>query len=195
VNSPITAYQVYRDNGEVFVEFEGDKGKVMSYLFVGAFAYHLMRVRVVTDELEKIEAELSVEAAERRRRSVPKEDLVTEIAEEVEVFETPEEEKEVEEEEEEEEEEPPRKRRKLWWGICRPSEYDPEKMEPYPRCGERLKRQLQEKGLVAFLLKDREGEPDSDADAYMTPTGSFNMYENVRQEPDYENTFNINTEY
>jgi hypothetical protein len=64
VNSPITAYRVFRDNGEVFVEFEGDKGKVISYLFVGAFAYHLMRVRVVTDELEKIEAELSEEAAE-----------------------------------------------------------------------------------------------------------------------------------
>jgi hypothetical protein len=126
---------VYRDNGEIFVEFEGDKGKVMSYLFVGAFAYHLMRVRVVTDELEKIEAELSAEAVERRRRSAPKEDLVTEIAEEVKVFETPEEEEE--EEEDEEEEEPPRKRRKLWWGICRPSEYDPEKMEPYPRCGEK----------------------------------------------------------
>jgi hypothetical protein len=67
-------------------------------------------------------------------------------------------------------------------------------MEPYPRCGERLKRQLQEKGLVAFLFKDREEELDSDADAYMTPTGSSNMYENVRQEPDYENTFNITTE-
>jgi AMMECR1 domain-containing protein len=75
----------------------------MSYLFVGAFTYHLMRVRVVTDELEKIEAELSEEAAERRRRSVPKEDLVNEIVEEVEVLETP------EEEEEEEEEEPLRK--------------------------------------------------------------------------------------
>jgi hypothetical protein len=112
----------------------------------------------------------------------------TEIAEEVEVFETP-------KEEEEEEEEPLRKRRKLSWGICRQSEYDPEKMEPYPRCGERLKRQLQEKGLVAFLLKDREEEPDSDADAYMTPTGSSNMYENVRREPDYEITFNMTTEY
>jgi hypothetical protein len=48
---------------------------------------------------------------------------------------------------------------------------------------------------VAFLLRDREEEPDSDADAYMTPTGSSNMYENVRREPDYENTFNITTEY
>jgi hypothetical protein len=36
VNSPITAYRVYKDNGEVFVEFEGNKGKIMSYLFVGA---------------------------------------------------------------------------------------------------------------------------------------------------------------
>jgi hypothetical protein len=109
VNSPITAYRVYNDNGEVFVEFEGDKGKVISYLFVGAFAYHLMRVRVVTDELEKIEAELSEEAAERKIRNVPEEELVNEIAEEVEVLETP----------EEEEEEPLRKRRKLSWGICR----------------------------------------------------------------------------
>jgi hypothetical protein len=174
---------VYKDNGEVFVEFEGDKGKVMSYLFVGAFTYHLMRVRVVTDELEKIEAELSEEAAERERQKVPQEELVNEIAEEVEVLET------------EEEEEPLRKRRKLSWGICRKSEYDPERMEPYPRCGERLQRQLQEKGLVVFLLKDREEEPDSDADAYMTPTGSSNTYENVRQAPDYENTFNITTEY
>jgi hypothetical protein len=64
VHSPITAYRVYKDNGEVFVEFDGEKGKIMSYLFVGAFAYHLMRVRVVTDELEQIEAELSNEAAE-----------------------------------------------------------------------------------------------------------------------------------
>jgi hypothetical protein len=68
-------------------------------------------------------------------------------------------------------------------------------MEPYPRCGERLKRQLHEKGLMAFLLKDREEEPDSDADAYMTPTGSSNTYENIRQVPHYENTFNITTEY
>jgi hypothetical protein len=68
VNSPITAYRVYRDNREIFVEFEGDKGKVMSYLFVGAFEYHLMRVRVVTDELEKIEEELNTEVAERRRQ-------------------------------------------------------------------------------------------------------------------------------
>jgi hypothetical protein len=146
VNSPITAYRVYKDNGEVFVEFEVEKGKVMSCLFVGVFAYHLMRVRIVTDELEKIE---------------------------VEIPETP--------EEEEEEEEPPRKRRKLPCGICRRSEYDPERMELYPRCGERLKRQLQEKGLVAFLLMDREEEPDSNADAYMTPTGSSNTYENVHQ--------------
>jgi hypothetical protein len=185
VNSPITAYREYKDNGEVFVEFEGEKGKVMSYLFVGAFAYHLMRGRVVTDELEKIEVELSDEAAERKRQNVPQEELVNEIAEEVEIHET----------QEEEEEEPPRKRRKLPWGICRRSEYDPERMEPYPRCGERLKRQLHEKGLMAFLLKDREEEPDSDADAYMTPTGSSNTYENVRQVPDYENTFNITTEY
>jgi hypothetical protein len=133
----------------------------------------------------KIEAEQSEEAAERKRRNVPEEDLVNEIAEEVEVLETP----------EEEEEEPLRKRRKLSWGICRRSEYDPERMEPYPRCGKRLQRQLQEKGLVAFLLKDREEEPDSDADAYMTPTGSSNTYENVRQAPDYENTFNMTTEY
>jgi hypothetical protein len=102
---------------------------------------------------------------------------------------------EIHETQEEEEEEPPRKRRKLPWGICRRSESDPERMEPYPRCGERLKRQLHEKGLMAFLLKDREEEPDSDADAYMTPTGSSNTYENVRQVPDYENTFNITTEY
>jgi hypothetical protein len=193
VNSPITAYRVYKDNGEVFVEFEGEKGKVMSYLFVGAFAYHLMRFRVVTDELEKIEAELSDEAAERKRQKVPQEELVNEVAEEVEILETPEEEEE--EGEEEEEEEPPRKRRKLPWGICGKSEYDPERMEPYPRCGERLKRQLQEKGLVAFLLKEREEEPDSDADAYMTPTGSSNTYENIHQEPDYENMFNVTTEY
>jgi hypothetical protein len=63
-NSPITAYRVCRENGEVFVEFEGIKGKIMSYLFMGAFAYHLMRIHVATDELEKIEAELSNEAAE-----------------------------------------------------------------------------------------------------------------------------------
>jgi hypothetical protein len=78
---------------------------------------------------------LSEETAERKRRNVPEKGLVNEIAEEVEVSET-----------QEEEEEPLRKRKKLSWGICRQSEYDPEKMEPYPRCGERLKRQHKKKG-------------------------------------------------
>jgi hypothetical protein len=184
-NSPITAYRVYQYNG---VEFEGIKGKIMSYLFVGAFAYHLMRIHVAADELEKIEAELSNEIAEYRRQNVHQEEMVPEVAVEVEI---PEE----EEEEEEEEDEPPQKRRKLPWGICRTSEYDPERMEPHPRCGERLKRQLHEKGLVLFLPKDREEEPDSDADAYLTPTKMTNTYENVHQIHDYENTFNITTEY
>jgi hypothetical protein len=57
------------------------------------------------------------------------------------------------EEEDEEEEEPPRKMpriRKVFWGVCRTTEYDPETMEPYPRCTDQLKKMLNEKGLVAY---------------------------------------------
>jgi hypothetical protein len=125
VRSPITVYRVYREEGEVFVEFEGERGK--------------------------------------------------------------------------EEEEPPKKKKRLSAGICRRTEYDSEKMEPYPRCSERLKSKLSEKGLIMFILKDREEEPDSDTDAYLTPTKSINPYENVRRTPEYENvdiasTFNIDSE-
>jgi hypothetical protein len=88
-----------------------------------------------------------------------------------------------------------RKKRKLFWGVCRKSEYDPVTMEPYPRCSDRLKRKLSEKGLIAYLLRTREEEPNSEDDAYMTPTEMTNIYENVHQEPDYENTFNVTSEY
>jgi hypothetical protein len=186
VNSLITAYRVYKDDEKVYVEFEGDKAKIMSYLFVGALAYHLMRIRVVTDELEKIERELTTEVIEWGRRNTQKEEMRNVIAAEEEIQEA---------EEEDEEEEPPRKKRKLFWGICRKSEYDPETMEPYPRCSDRLKRMLNEKGLVAYLLKIREEEPNSEDDAYMTPTEMTNIYENVHQGHDYENTFNVTSEY
>jgi hypothetical protein len=54
---------------------------------------------------------------------------------------------------------------------------------------------LNEKGLVAYLLKDRDEEPNSEDDAHMTPTGTANLYENVHQEHDYENTFNVTEDY
>jgi hypothetical protein len=50
-----------------------------------------------------------------------------------------------------------------------------------------------------FILKDREEEPDSETDTYLTPTKTPNEYENVRQIHEYENddianTFNIGPE-
>jgi hypothetical protein len=170
------------------VEFEGERAKIMSYLFVGAVDCHLARIHIITNELEKIAAVLSREATERQKHYETHTPVVEEVAEEVEVCET-----------REEEEEPPRKKTRLTAGICRRSEYDPERMEPYPRCNERLKSKLSEKGLIMFILKDREEEPDSDTDTYLTPTESHNTYENVRQVPGYENvdvasTFNIETE-
>jgi hypothetical protein len=80
-----------------------DKAKIMSYLFVGAFAYHLMRISVVTDELEKIEKELTTEVFEWRRRNTQREEMRNEEAVEVEVQEDKEEDEEEDEEEEEEE--------------------------------------------------------------------------------------------
>jgi hypothetical protein len=159
VHSPITAYRVYREKGEVFVEFEGNRGKIMSYLFVGAFVYHLARVHVITNELEKIAEVLTKEATELQSHYESQTPVAEEVAEEVEVHET-------HQEEEEDEEEPPKKRKRFSAGICRRTEYDPEKMEPYPRCSERLRSKLSEKGLIMFILKDREEEPDSDMDAY-----------------------------
>jgi hypothetical protein len=99
VRSPITAYRVYREEGEVFVEFEGERGKIMSYLFVGAFAYHLAQIHVITNELEKIAAVLTREATELQKHYESQIPVVEEVAEEVEVCET-----------REEEEEPPKKK-------------------------------------------------------------------------------------
>jgi hypothetical protein len=158
VRSPIAAYRVYREDGEVYVEFEGERGKIMSYLFVGAFVYHLARIHIITNELEKIAVVLSREATELQKHNETQIPVVEEVAEEVEVCET-----------REEEEEPTRKKR-LSAGICRRSEYDSERMEPYPRCNKKLKSKLSEKGLIMFILKDREEEPDSDKDVYLTPT-------------------------
>jgi hypothetical protein len=192
VRSPITAYRVYREKGEVFVEFEGNRGKIMSYLFVGAFVYHLARVNVITNELEKIAEVLTKEATELQSHYESQTPVAEEVAQEVEVREMH------QEEEEEDEEEPPKKRKRFLAGICRRTEYDPEKMEPYPRCSERLSK-LSEKGLIMFILKDREEEPDSDMDAYLTPTKTPNMYENAHQVHEYENddiasAFNIGPE-
>jgi hypothetical protein len=189
VRSPITAY---REKGEVFVEFEGNRGKVMSYLFVGAFVYHLARVHVITNELEKIAEVLTEEATELQSHYESQTPVAEKVVQEVEVRETL-------QEEEEDEEEPPKKRKRFSAGICRRTEYDPEKMEPYPRCSERLRSKLSEKGLIMFILKDREVEPDSDMDAYLTPTNTPNEYENVRQVHEYENddiasAFNIGPE-
>jgi hypothetical protein len=168
------------------VEFEGERAKIMSDLFVGAVDCHLARLHIIMSELEKIAAILSREATERQEHyeaTIPV--VEEEVAEEVEVR--------------EEEEEPPRKRTRLTAGICRRSEYDAERMEPYPRCNERLKSKLSDDGLVMFILKDRKEEPDSDMDAYLTPTESQHTYENVRQVPEYENVdgasdVNIKTE-
>jgi hypothetical protein len=170
----------------VYVEFEGDRAKIMSYLFVGAVDCHLARLHIIRSELEKIAADLSREAAERQERDEQTMPVVEEeVAEEVEFC--------------EEEEEPHRKRTRLTAGICRRSEYDAERIEPYPRCNERLKSKLSEHGLIMFILKDREEEPDSDMDVYLTPTESQHTYENVRQVPEYENvngasTLNIENE-
>jgi hypothetical protein len=198
---PINAYRVYKDNGKIYVEFEGNRGQIMSYLYVGAFAYHMKRIRVATDELEKIENELTTEVIEWGRRNSQREEVRNVIATEDQVREVEEEWDEEEwdgEEEEEEEEEPPRKMpriRKVFWGVCRTTEYDPETMEPYPRCNDQLKKMLNEKGLVAYLLKNRDEEPNSEDDAYMTPSGGANLFENVHQEHDYENTFNVTEDY
>jgi hypothetical protein len=193
IRSPITAYRVYRERGEVFVEFEGNRGKIMSYLFVGAFVYHLARVHIITIELEKIAEVLTKEAMELRSHYESQTPVAEKVAQEVEVRETH------QEEEEEDEEEPPKKRKRFSAGICRRTEYDPEKMEPYPRCSERRRSKLSEKGLIMFILKDREEEPDSDMDAYLTPTNTPNEYENVHQVHEYENddiasAFNIRPE-
>jgi hypothetical protein len=191
IRSPITAYRVYREAGEVFVEFEGNRGKIMSYLFVGAFVYHLARVHVITDELEKIAEVFTKEATELQSHYESQMPVAEEVAQEVELRET--------HQEEEEEEEPPKKRKKFSAGICRKTEYDPVRMEPYPRCSPRLKSKLSEKGLIMFILKDREEEPDSETDAYLTPTKTPIEYENVRQVHEYENddiadAFNIGPE-
>jgi phosphatidylserine decarboxylase len=96
---------VYKDNEKVYVEFEGDKGQIMSYLYVGAFAYHIKRIRVATDELEKIESELTTEVIEWGRRNSQREETRNAMAAEVQV---PQVEKEWDEEEwdgEEEDEE------------------------------------------------------------------------------------------
>jgi hypothetical protein len=173
VRSPIAAYRVYREDVEVYVEFEGERAKIMSYLFVGAVDCHLARLHIIANELEKIVAVLSRAATERPKHSETHVSVVEEeVAEEVEVCKA-----------REEEEEPPRKKTRLTAGICRRSEYDPERMEPYPRCNEKLKSKLSEKGLIMFILKDREEEPDSDTDAYLTPTELQHTYENIRQVP------------
>jgi hypothetical protein len=186
IRSPITAYRVYREAGEVFVEFEGNRGKIMSYLFVGAFVYHLPRVHVITNELEKIAEVLTTELQSHYESQAP---VAEEVTQEVEIRET----------HQDEEEEPPKKRKKFSAGICRKTEYDPVRMEPYPRCSPRLKSKLSEKGLIMFILKDKEEEPDSETDAYLTPTKTPNEYENVRQVHEYENddiasAFNIGPE-
>jgi hypothetical protein len=116
IRSPITAYRVYREKGEVFVEFEGNRGKIMSYLFVGAFVYHLARVHVITNELEKIAEVLTKEATELWSHYKSQTPVAEEVAQEVEVRKMHKEEEE--KEEEEEEEEPPNKRKKFSAGIC-----------------------------------------------------------------------------
>jgi hypothetical protein len=121
----------------------------MSYLFVGAFVYHLARVHVITNELEKIAEVLTKEATELQSHYESQMPVAEEVAQEVEV-------REMHQEEEEDEEEPPKKRKRFSAGICRRTEYDPEKMEPYTRCSERLRSKLSEKGLIMFILKDRE---------------------------------------
>jgi hypothetical protein len=52
-----------------------------------------------------------------------------------------------------------------------------------------LKKRLNEKGLVAYLLKNRDEEPNGEDDVRMMPTG------NVNREHDYENTFNVTENY
>jgi hypothetical protein len=88
VRSPITAYRVYREAGEVFVEYEGNRGKIMSYLFVGAFVYYLAHVHVITNELEKIAEVLTKEAAELQTHYETQTSAAEEMAEGVEVHET-----------------------------------------------------------------------------------------------------------
>jgi hypothetical protein len=200
-SSPINAYRVYKENEKVYVEFEGNRGQITSYLYVGAFAYHMKRIRVATDELEKVERELTTEILEWGKRNSHGEEARNAPATEEQILEVEEEWDEEEwdgEEEEEEEEELPRKMmrmRKVFWGVCRTSEYDPETMEPYPRCDDKLKRMLSEKGLVAYLLKNRDEDPDSEDDRRMIPTGNKHLYENVPHENEYENTFNITENY
>jgi hypothetical protein len=148
-SSPINTYRVYKDNGKIYVEFEGNRGQLMSYLYVGAFACHMRRIRVATEELEKIENELTTEVLEWGKRNSQREEARSTIATKEQVREVEEEwdeeewdgeeEDEEEDAQEEEEEEPPRKMmkiRKVFWGVCRTSDYDPETMEPYPRCND-----------------------------------------------------------
>jgi hypothetical protein len=98
IRSPITAYRVYREKGEVFVVFEGNRGKIMSYLCLGAFVYHLVRVHVITNELEKIAEVLTKEATELRSHYESQTPIAEEVPQEVEVHETHQEEEEEEEE-------------------------------------------------------------------------------------------------
>jgi hypothetical protein len=202
---------VYKENEKIYVEFEGNRGQIMSYLYVGAFAYHMRRIRVATDELEKIENELTTEVLEGGKRNSHREETrnaptteepILEVEEECDEEEWYEEEEEEEDGEEvaqeEEEEEPPRKMmrmRRKFWGVCRTSDYDTETMEPYPLRNDQLKNMLSEKGLVAYLLKSRDEEPDSEDDRRLIPTGNKHIYENVPHENEYENTFNVTENY
>jgi hypothetical protein len=108
-------------------------GKIMRYLFVGAFVYHLARVHVITEELEKIAEILTKETTELRRHYESQAPVAEEVAQEVEICETHQDEEE-QEQEEGEEDKPPKKRKKFSAGICQMTEYDPVRMEPYPRC-------------------------------------------------------------
>jgi hypothetical protein len=72
--SPIHAYRVYKENEKVYVEFEGNRGQITSYLYVGAFAYHMKRIRAATDELEKVENELTTEIFEQRKSNAHREE-------------------------------------------------------------------------------------------------------------------------
>lgn len=211
-NSPIHAYRVYKENEKVYVEFEGKREQITSYLYVGAFAYHIKRIRAATDELEKVENELTTGIRERNGhredgvRDIPATEEPTPEDEEEEEWdeeEWDEDEREEEDGEEntqeaKEEEEPPCKRmriRKVYWGVCRTSEYDPARMEPYPRYSEALKKMLGGKGLVAYILKNRDEEPNSEDDRRMIPTRHRHLYENMPRENVYANTFNVTEEH
>ena len=114
-SSPINAYRVYKENEKVYVEFEGNRGRITSYLYVGAFAYHMKRIRVATDELEKIERDLTTEVLEWGKRNPHGDEARNAPAAEEQILDVEEEwnEDEWDKEEEEEEEEPPQKMMKL----------------------------------------------------------------------------------